>query len=108
MFYFLSLLSGVLVTVSVFFNGRLSETHSMHLSTVIIHIAGLIVITTIMLIRRENPFAKAQKWYLYAGGAMGVFILVCNNMAFGRISVSAILALLLLGQSLASLFVDQI
>ena len=108
MFYFLALLSGVLVTVSVLFNGRLAETHSLHLSTIIIHIAGLILISIIMFIKRENPFKNIQKWYLYLGGAIGVLIIICNNTAFGRIGVSAIMALLLLGQSVTGLVVDQI
>jgi len=107
MYYLLSLFSGILIAISVFFNGRLSQTHSLHLSTVIIHIAGMILITAIILIKRDNPFSGIQKWYLYLGGAIGVFILICNNYAFNLIGVSAILALLLLGQSIAGLVIDQ-
>ena len=107
MYYLLSLLSGILIAISVFFNGRLSQTHSLHLSSVIIHITGMILITAIVLIKRDNPFSKFQKWYLYLGGAIGVFILICNNYAFNLIGVSAILALLLLGQSIAGLVIDQ-
>ena len=38
---------------------------------------------------------------------MGIFTTLSNNIAFGRISVSALLALGLLGQALASIAVDQ-
>lgn len=41
------------------------------------------------------------------GGMIGVFTIVFNNMAFGKISVSAILALGLLGQSITSIFADH-
>ena len=105
--FFLALLSGVLISISIFLNGRLAQTHSIHLSTVIVHLAGLLLITIIVLIKRDNPFKNFQKLYLYAGGALGVFILMFNNFAFDRIGVSAILALLLLGQSIAGLMVDQ-
>ena len=107
MFYLFSLLNGILVAISVFFNGQLNITHGLHLSTVIVHISGLIFITLIVLVKRENPFTNRQKWYFYIGGAVGIFIIMFNNIAFARIGVSAILALLLLGKSIVGLVVDQ-
>ena len=107
MYYLLALLNGILISISVLFNGMLAQTHSLHLSTVIVHVTGLILIAAIVLIKRDKPFSKMQRWYLYIGGPLGVLIIICNNVAFDRIGVSAILALLLLGQSIAGLVVDQ-
>ena len=107
MFYLLSLLAGVLISVMVAFNGGLTELYGVYLATVIIHLAGLVLITIITLVKREKPFSRRHAWYLYLGGAMGVFTTVANNLAFGRISISAMLALSLLGESVTGLVVDQ-
>lgn len=107
MYYILSLATGVLISVMVAFNGGLTEQYGVYPATVIIHIVGLLLISLVVLIKHENPFAKRYEWFLYLGGAIGVATTVFNNMAFGRISVSAILAIGLFGQSLAGLVVDQ-
>jgi transporter family-2 protein len=91
----------------VVFNGWLSGHCGVYLSTVIIHVVGLALITLLMIFKHGNPFLKMQKWYLYIGGAIGVLTIVFNNLAFGSISVSAILALGLFGQSITSLIIDQ-
>ncbi|MCL2287305.1 MAG: DMT family transporter [Firmicutes bacterium] len=107
MYYFLSLLTGILITVMVVFNGELTGQYGIYFATVIIHIAGLLLITAVVLIRRDKVFAVRYPAWLYLGGAIGVMTTVFNNLAFGRISVSAILALGLLGQSAAGLTIDQ-
>ena len=88
-------------------NGVLTMQYGVYSSAVIIHITGLLFIFVLILYKRERVFLKRQAWFLYLGGAIGVFITVFINMAFGRISVSAILALGLLGQSAAGLFFDH-
>jgi len=107
MFHLLSMLTGVLIALSIVINGFLTDHYGVYFATVIIHAVGLIVITLIVLFRRINPFARMHPWYLYLGGAFGVVTVIFVNMAFGRISVSAILALGLLGQSVTSLIFDQ-
>jgi len=89
------------------FNGGLTERYGVYPATVFIHIVGLALISCIVFIKRENPFSKKQTWFLYMGGAIGVFTTVANNISFGRISVSAILALMLFGQSVAGIIVDR-
>jgi len=107
LFYILSLISGVLISISIALNGRLAGEHGLHFSSVIVHITGLVVIAIVLLIKREMPFAKGRPFLYHFGGAFGVIIVLFNNLAFGRISVSAILALILLGQSAAGLAFDQ-
>ena len=107
MYYFLTLTAGVMISLMVAFNGGLTETYGIYHATSIIHLVGLIIIALIVLIKREKPFAKKYSWVLYMGGAIGVFTTVSNNLSFGRISVSAILALMLLGQSVAGITVDR-
>ena len=89
------------------FNGGLAEQYGVYSATVLIHLAGLVLITLIVLIKRENPFSNRQPLFLYIGGVIGVFTTLSNNLSFSRISVSAILALMLFGQSVAGIVVDQ-
>ena len=107
MYYFLSLLTGIIISVMIAFNGALTEEYGVYTATLLIHLAGLLLISLIVLIKRENPFLKRHSWFLYLGGAIGVFTTIANNVSFGRISVSAILALMLFGQSVAGIIVDR-
>ena len=107
MFYSLSLLSGVLIAVMLAINGMLTGYHGVHSATVIIHLIGTIFVAMIVILKRERLFAARHPWFLYLGGAIGMMVAILNNMAFGRISLSAILALVLLGQTVAGLLIDQ-
>lgn len=107
MFYLLSLLMGVLISVMVAFNGGLTTQYGVYSATVIIHIVGLVLISAVVFIKGERFFPGRFAWFLYLGGAIGVLTTVFNNFSFGRISVSAILALGLFGQSMAGLAIDQ-
>jgi transporter family-2 protein len=110
MYYFLALLTGILITVMVTFNGTLTATHGLYSATVIIHVVGLVVVTSFLLFKKEWPFFRGGKKipaYMYLGGAVGVVTVLLTNFAFGNISVSALLALGLFGQSLSGIAVDQ-
>ena len=107
MYYFTSLMIGILVAVMIAVNGGLTTLCGVYSATVVIHIVGLILIGGIILLRREKPFAKRLPWILYIGGVLGVATTASVNFAFGRISISAILALGLFGQSVAGALVDQ-
>ncbi|MCL2361629.1 MAG: DMT family transporter [Defluviitaleaceae bacterium] len=107
MFYFLSLLMGILISVMIAVNGGLTNEYGVYSATIIIHTVGLILITAAVRYKKERFFPGNIPWFLYLGGAIGVFTTVANNLSFGRISVSAILALGLLGQSVTGLVIDQ-
>ncbi len=107
MYYLVSLFIGILVAVMITVNGGLTTLYGVYSATVMIHIVGLILISAIVFLRKEKPFAKMQPWYLYIGGVIGVATTAATNSAFGKISVSAILALGLFGQSVMGALVDQ-
>lgn len=107
MYYLASLFIGILVAVMITINGGLTSLYGVYSATVLIHIVGLLLIGGILFFRREKPFAKRLPWYLYIGGVLGVATTASTNFAFGKISVSAILALGLFGQSVAGALVDQ-
>jgi len=107
MYYLLSLLIGILVAVMITVNGGLTALNGIYSAAVIIHIVGLILIGTIILFRKEKPFAKRHPWYFYIGGVLGVATTASTNFAFGKISVSSILAVSLFGMSIAGVLTDQ-
>jgi len=107
MYYLLSLLIGVLITGQLALNGGLTTLYGAYTAVIIVHVMGLLATSFLVLIRRERPFARRMALPLYLGGAIGVGTTVANNLAFGRISVSAILALGLLGQSILGMAVDH-
>jgi len=88
-------------------NGGLTTHYGVYTATVIIHIVGLILIVGVVAMKKERFFPARFPWFLYLGGAIGVLTTVYNNLSFGRISVSAILALGLFGQSVTGLVIDQ-
>ncbi len=103
----LALFTGVLIAGMVALNGALMEEYGVYSSTALIHVAGLLLIGVICLLAKEKPFLKRAPWYLYLGGALGVVLTVCNNLSFGRISVSALLALGLFAQSVGGAAMDH-
>lgn len=113
MYQLLSILSGMILSVMVSINGNLSEQHGAFTAAVIIHIVGVTFALLLCALRKETlqPGAHAQRLmksgWLYLGGAIGVATTVFNNLSFGHISMTSLIALGLLGQMLTGMFIDQ-
>ena len=106
--YGLSLLAGMLIAVMVVFNGGLNAAVGVGLSLVIIHIVGLGAIALVMALKKEKPVWKKFNPLWYVGGLIGILTTLFNLRAFSHISVSAMLALGLLGESLSGLLTDHL
>ena len=108
MHYILSALSAMLIAVMILVNGVLTQTYGLYEATVIIHIVGLVLITFVCLVRREPLFRiRGIRLTAFLGGAVGVFTTIFNNECYGKIDVSAIIALNLVGQAVSSIVIDQ-
>lgn len=108
MYYFLSVLAGVLIAGMVVQNGRLADFYGVYASTLFIHVVGLLFSLGFMAAKRETLRPRVRPAFkYYIGGAVGAATTLFNNMAFGHISISAILALTLLGQSVTSFCIDS-
>jgi len=107
--YFISLLSGTGISFMTAINGLLGQQIGSFLSAIFIHLAGLITITIIIIITKA-PFVSKEKIPLsyYSGGIVGILTLIFTVYAFNYLSVTAILALGLLGQTLASLVCNRL
>ncbi len=108
MYHFLSILAGIFIALMVSINGELTSDFGLYSATVIFNLVALLFASVFLAAKRQSFLPnKKTPFHLYLGGAIGVATIVFNNMAFGKISVSAILALCLFGQSLTSLFFDK-
>lgn len=104
----ISTFTGALIAVMIMFNGTLSNAFGNYTSSIIIHTVGLISIIPVLLISNSKfKLHKKIPFYLYSAGAIGVFIVVFNNLCFPTLGVSLTLALGLLGQSLTSIIIDH-
>lgn len=109
MYTMMTVLSGVILAIMVAVNGSLSDHYGVFVSSVIIRIAGSLFALLACLIRRERILVRERipLWF-YLGGAIGVSTTSLQNLAFGRISMTSIIALGLLGQSLTSVLIDAL
>lgn len=106
MTYLLSLMAGMLISIMVVFNGGLSDRLGLMAAMLVIHLVGLATISLVLLFKGERPRLRGLPLPLMTAGLLGVLTTTFNNYAFGRISVSAIMALALMGDSLSGLVVD--
>ena len=108
MYQLLTLFTGVMTAVMVSLNGNLALLHGAFPAAAIVHgVGSLFALALCALQREKRPLTGHGPWWIYLGGAIGVLTLMFQNMAFGRISVTSIVALALLGQTAASLAVDH-
>ena len=108
MYRLLSAFIGVLITIMILLNGILSKHLGNYASTFIIHLIGLILISIIVIFKKNKvSFSKDISLYLYCGGILGVFTILFNNISFNYLGASLTLALGLLGQSICSLVLDH-
>lgn len=104
----LAFLSGVVVTVMIIFNGQLSAATGVYLSTVLIHLIGLITFMVMMLMKKEKISLKKQApLLLYTGGVVGVFTVLFNVMTLSSVGAALLTALGLLGQMITSVILEK-
>lgn len=100
--------AALIIAVMLAINGELTAVCGETLTTLLIHLVGLSVCSAAALIKREKPFraARGVPFAIMLGGVINYFTTFFNTLAVGRISVTAILALSLLGQAATSLVID--
>ncbi|MDR0289925.1 MAG: DMT family transporter [Treponema sp.] len=108
MYYLLSLLTGILISVMVAFNGGLTEQFGVYSATVIIHIAGLLLISIMAISKRERLFSQRQTWFLYLGGIFGVCVVLLSNITVTKISAFYLSLFLFIGQVFSGILIDAV
>lgn len=108
LYYALTVGTGCVLSLMLVINGSLGLLSGLLLSSVIIHFVGLLGAWIVLLAKRQVPFRHRKvALFLYSGGFFGVATVLLFNAAFGHISVTAMVALGLLGQGVTSLVVDH-
>ncbi len=107
MYQFLALISGIIIAIMVTINGGLTTVYGVYTATVLIHIVGVISAFIMLKISKQNPFPKVKlPFWLYTGGAVGMLTPLFLNFSFGKISITAMVALSLFAQMMVSLIFD--
>ncbi|MDK2808644.1 MAG: bacterial/archaeal transporter family-2 protein [Clostridiales bacterium] len=108
MYYILTWITGIIVASMIVLNGTLTAAFGAYSATILIHLIGLVLITGIVVWKRSDLRLPKELPFLYfLGGSIGVFTTVANNVSYQSMGVSAILGIGLLGQSVASVLIDQ-
>lgn len=108
MYLLFALLSGVVLSLLISVNGSLAGVYGLFSATAVIHLVGSVCALAACLLQRDKkPLWGRRPGWIYLGGAIGVFTTVTQNFAFGHISMTSIVGLVLLGQTVASLFIDR-
>lgn len=108
MYYLLSMLIGCVVAGMIAINGGLTSLYGILGATVVIHIIGSVfAFAVILLCGKKLNITKNIPIWMFLGGAIGVLTTLANNFAFGKISMTSIVALGLFGQTLTSILIDS-
>ncbi|WP_066894992.1 DMT family transporter [Clostridium nigeriense] len=108
MYNFLSLLTGILITIMISFNGILSNYIGNYSSTFVIHLVGIIILSFIFLIKKYKIKVSPNiSLIFYSAGIIGVFTVLLNNLSFTNLGASLTISLGLLGQTISSLIIDS-
>ncbi len=100
-------LIGVILTFMIFFNAKITENLGMFLGLVVIHVVGLIgSVVLLKTTKNKITYDKTIHFIFYLGGVLGVFTVLSNSYSFLAIGASLSTTVALLGQTVASVFVD--
>lgn len=108
MYQLLTLLIGFMIAIMIVLNGKLSDFYGIYIATLTIHMVGSLFASIMLKIKKKKLSIKGIKAWLFLGGAIGVFTTIFNNFSFGKISMTAIIALGLLGQTVTALVIDSL
>lgn len=105
---FISAFIGMLIAIMILFNATLSQAAGNYGSLVIIHFAGLVCISLIVVFKKLSiKSSEKLPILLYSAGVLGVITVLFNNISFVKLGMSATLSLGLFGQSLTSMVIDH-
>lgn len=108
MYNFLALISGAIIGSMIFLNGELTQYYGMYNATVIFHVVAVVFTFSICKIGKKKIFPREKlPFWFYLGGLFMIFPTLFENFAFGKISMTSIMALSLFGQTFCSLLFDR-
>ncbi|MBU5592260.1 DMT family transporter [Clostridium sp. MSJ-4] len=104
----LAVVVGILISIMITLNGGLSNYLGYYTSTLIVHVVGLLSVLTVLIITKNKmKLKKETPFYLFTGGAIGIFIVIFNSICFKNLGASLTLSIALLGQLVLSILIDH-
>jgi len=99
-------LVGAIITIMNLVNSAFSKEVGSFVASVVIHLAGLAVVSVVLLAKRGARDPGRLPIYYYLGGVLGVGTVYSGLYAYSHLPASLAVALALLGQTLVSLAID--
>lgn len=107
MYLLYTFLVGAMITFMVFFNGSLGSIYGIYIESALVHAVGILFSFLVLKLQHKKlQLHKEDPWFYYLGGILGVMTILLQTNAFLHISLPSIIALDLLGGTLAALFID--
>lgn len=105
----LALIGGVAVTLQGQFMGAMDHSIGTRESVFITYASGGLAITILMLFLRGGNLRAAASvpWYTFTAGLLGLLIVGTIGFTVPRLGLTAALTLVLAGQFLASVLIEQ-
>lgn len=108
MYKLLAVLIGGIISVMITFNGQLEGSVGATYSLIIIHVVGIIIITGILLVKKEKiKIEEKVPKYLFLGGGIGVVLTLVNMVTIVKIGVTLTTSLAVFGQLTFSSAIDH-
>lgn len=108
MYKILAVLIGGVISIMLTFNGQLEGAVGPTYSLVIIHLVGLIIISAVLLVKKEKIQVEEKiPVYLFLGGAIGVALVLVNMATIVKIGVTLTTSLAVFGQLVFSSLIDH-
>ena len=101
--------AGVFITLQGTFNAKLSSHIGIWSTSIITHLIGFIIATTIFLLKKEEKIADlkdVKKIYLVAG-ALGGLIICAETIAIHAMGVTLTAGTLMVAQLLTATFIEM-
>ncbi len=117
LYYFLSLVSGMALTLQVGFNGQLrSKVGSPVLSSFISFLVGTIGLSLVLAytilsgsysLSDSTNMLKGIRWWMFTGGLLGAFYIFVTIFASPKIGFANMFSLVICGQIILSIIFDH-
>ncbi len=101
--------AGIFITLQGTFNAKLSSHIGIWSTSIITHLIGFIIATTVFLLKKEEKVTdlKSVKKVYLAAGAFGGFIICAETMAIYSLGVTLTVGTLMVAQLLTATVIEM-
>ncbi|HST90239.1 MAG TPA: DMT family transporter [Ktedonobacterales bacterium] len=105
----LGVLGGVAVGLQSPIAGAMSQKVGGVASSFIVHVGGAIISGILLVVRRGEQIGQWRdlSWYMLGAGVFGVVLYLTLSQTFPRLGATAALTLIIVGQLLTGIVIDQ-